>query len=316
VSSLLRDFERHLRSERNLADHTVTAYLSDLEQFAAFCRQNELCRRGEETDLTLAQKMEIRWFLASLAGGAKTSVARKLASLRAFYTFCRKRGLIGANPAAQLRAPRKERRLAQSLSVEDAGRLVESSGFADRLHRLRDRAILELYYSTGCRVSELANARIGDWEREIGTLRVHGKGRKERIVSVGRRAAEAMEAYLDATLTARQARYGHPADSPLFLGRAAAPLSVRWIQQIVRRARLAAGLGGKITPHTLRHSFATHLLESGANLREIQEMLGHESLSTTQIYTHAAVDRLLEVYEKSHPRGKRRKTRRGGKEES
>lgn len=316
MSPLLEDFGRHLRSERNLADHTVKAYLCDLEQFIAFCRDNELCRRAEQVDPTLAGKEEIRWFLASLAGGAKTTTARKLASLRAFFTFCRKRGLATVNPAAQIRAPRKERRLAAGLSVEDAGRLVESSGFDDPLLLLRDRAILEMYYSTGCRVGELAGAKIGDWEREVGTLRVHGKGRKERIVSVGRRAAEAMEEYLAATMTERLARYERPEASPFFLGRQAEPLSVRWIQEIVKRARLAAGIGAKVSPHTLRHSFATHLLESGANLREIQEMLGHESLSTTQVYTHAAVDRLLEVYEKSHPRGKRRKARSEGKEKS
>lgn len=311
MPDLLDDFARHLALERNLSALTVTHYRRDLEQFRDFCRRHEICRNGEEIDLTKAGKLELRAFLAELTGAsAKTTIERKLASLRAFYTFCRKRGLLTVNPARQVRAPRRDKRLARSLSVEEAGRLVEARVEKDPLNQARDRAILELYYSTGCRLRELAQARLRDWEKEIGTLRVRGKGRKDRLVSVGAAATRALDDYVAATAAARLGRYGALEDSPLFLGRRAAPLAARTIENIVARARLAAGLGTRVTPHTLRHSFATHLLESGANLREVQEMLGHESLSTTQRYTHVTVDRLLTVYEKAHPRGKRR--RRGG----
>ncbi len=307
MQDLFAEFTRHLSAERNFSPRTVASYLGDLRQFAAFCREHGVCLRDGEPDLTLAGKTEVRGFLASLTGAsAKATIERKLASLRSFYRFCRKRGVLAVNPATQVRAPRKDRLLARVLSVEDAGRLVTAATSADPVKLLRDHAILETYYSTGCRVSELATATVGDWEREIGTLRVHGKGNKERLVGVGAPAADALGKYFDATLVERATRFGAPEKSPLFLGRGGARLSVRAIQNLVTRARLAAGVGVHATPHTLRHSFATHLLESGANLREVQEMLGHENLSTTQRYTHVTVDRLLDVYEKAHPRSGRK----------
>jgi integrase/recombinase XerC len=306
LRELIAEFVRRLSVERNLSERTVEAYRRDVEQFAAFCRERRLRLVDGEPDLLQATKQDVRGFLATLTGAAaKTTISRKLASLRAFYRFCRKRGLTDANPAAQVRAPKRDRTLARALGVEEAARLVTASGYADPAKQARDHAVLELYYSTGCRVSELAGAKVGDWEREIGTLRVRGKGRKERLVSVGKQAETALAAYVDATRAERLARYSRIEDSPLFLGRQAAPLTVRTIQNLVGRARLAGGVATKATPHTLRHSFATHLLESGANLREVQEMLGHESLSTTQRYTHVTVDRLLAVYEKAHPRGRR-----------
>lgn len=299
-------FRKHLQFERNLSPRSVEAYLRDISQFIAFCHDHGVCLRDGRVDLALVTKLELRAFLASLSGGnSKATIARKLASLRAFYTFLRRCGVIGSNPAARVRSPKKEKRLAASLSVSEAARLVEAPHDEDPLRTLRDRAVLEMYYSTGCRVSELASATVGDWEREMGTIRVHGKGRKERLVGVGAKAAEAMAAYIGATRTERRSGYDQVENSPLFLGNRNKRLSVRTIQNIVRRARLAAGIEHNATPHTLRHSFATHLLESGANLREVQEMLGHESLSTTQQYTHVTADRLLEVYEKAHPRGRR-----------
>jgi integrase/recombinase XerC len=307
LPDLIDDFARHLAHERNLADNTVEHYVRDVRQFAAFCGEKKVCQRKGETDLTLASKVEIRAFLAALTGAAsKATIERKLASLRAYYQFCGKRGLTTTNPATLVHSPKKDRRLPSVLSVEDAARLMEAVSQKDPQKLLRDRALLELYYSTGCRVSELVQAKVGDWEQEIGTIRVHGKGRKERLVNVGAKAAAALTEYLESTRAERLARYGNENASPLFLGRRAAPLAVRTIQLLVTRARLAAGVTTRATPHTLRHSFATHLLESGANLREVQEMLGHESLSTTQRYTHVTVDRLLSVYEKAHPRSKRR----------
>ncbi len=306
---LLASFRDHLELERNLAARTVVAYLTDVRQFAAFCADHGLCRSGDQVDLLRTGKLELRGFLASLAGtGGKATVERKLAALRSFFHFCRKRKWIESNPARLVRAPKKDKRLANALSVEDAARLVEAPRHEDPLRTLRDRAVLELYYSTGCRVGELAAAKVGDWEREVGTMRIRGKGRKQRLVSVGSRATAALDEYVTATAGLRAAAHGLVENSPLFLGRHGRPLAVRTIQQLVRAAQLAAGLGQRVTPHTLRHSFATHLLESGANLREVQEMLGHESLSTTQRYTHVTADYVLSQYEKAHPRGRRSKT--------
>jgi integrase/recombinase XerC len=312
---LIAEFGRHLSSERNFSGLTAEAYLRDLGQFAAFCREHGVCLREGEVDLTLAGKFEVQAFLAArTSASAKATIERKLASLRAFYLFCRKRGLVAVNPASQVRSPRKDTLLARVLSPDDAARLVMAATSRNPARLLRDHAVLEAYYSTGCRVSELATAKVGDWEQEIGTLRVRGKGRKDRLVGVGSFAAAALASYIAATLGERTKRYGVPEKSPLFLGRHAAPLSVRAIQMLVARARLAAGIGVKATPHTLRHSFATHVLESGANLREVQEMLGHENLGTTQRYTHVTVDHLLDVYEKAHPRGKRKKAAADKKE--
>jgi integrase/recombinase XerC len=307
LDQLLADFAENLEVHRDLSPRTCEAYLRDVRQFAAFCERRKLCRKGGQVDLRIAQKQELRLFLAELHGAAsKATVARKLASLRAFYHYCRKRGLVDVNPAHLVQAPRRDRKLAHALSVEDAGRLVETTTAKNPVDQLRDLAVLEMYYSTGCRLSELAEATLGDLDADTDTLRVHGKGNKERIVVVGQRAGQALGNYVSATADARRQTYEHLEWSPLFLGNRNRRLSVRTIQNIVRRARLGAGIGAKATPHTLRHSFATHLLNSGADLRVIQDMLGHESLSTTQIYTHVEVDKLLEVYEKAHPRGKRR----------
>jgi integrase/recombinase XerC len=310
---LLDSFRDHLELERNLAPRTVTAYLADVRQFAAFCAAHAVCREGDRTNLLLAGKLELRAFLASLTDAdGKATIERKLASLRSFYHFCRKRKLIESNPARLVRAPKKDKRLAAALSVEDAARLMEAPHRRDPVRALRDRALLELYYSTGCRLRELAGAVVGDWEREVGTMRIRGKGRKQRLVSVGAKAGAALDVYLAATLSAREAKYGLAEKSPLFLGRGSRPLAPRTIENVVRLAQLAAGLGQHVTPHTLRHTFATHLLESGANLREVQEMLGHESLSTTQRYTHVTADHVLAEYEKAHPRGRRAKGHKPG----
>ncbi len=315
MDELLAAFAENLEVHRDLSKHTTAAYLCDLRQFVSFCERHELCVQDGRVDITLARKQELRLFLAELTGAAsKATIGRKLASLRAFYQFCRKRGLMDTNPATLVQAPKKDRALAHSLSVEDAGRLVETTTAKNPEAQLRDYAVLEMYYSTGCRLGELVAARVGDWEKETGTLRVHGKGNKERIVAVGKKAARALEVYVIATMAKRIDKYDHVEASPLFVGNRSRPLSVRTIQNIVRRAKLAAGIGAKVTPHTLRHSFATHLLNSGADLRMIQELLGHESLSTTQIYTHVNVDKLLEVYEKAHPRGRRKTKRQPEKE--
>ena len=308
---LLDAFQVHLSLERNMSPKTVRFYLLDVRQFADFCLEHGVCKGENGPDLLKAGKTELRAFLASLSGtSAKTTMERKLASLRALYTFCRKRGWSNVNPARLVRSPKKDKTLAVNLPVEEAQRLVESPKDKDPLRIARDRAVLELYYSTGCRLSELAAAKVGDWEQEIGTIRVHGKGRKDRLVGVGRPAARALSDYIAATLSLRIGKYGTVEQSPLFLGRRAASLNVRTIENIVHRAQLQAGISQHVSPHTLRHSFATHLLESGANLREVQELLGHESLSTTQQYTHVTVDRLLEVYDKAHPRSRKHRERK------
>ncbi|MDP8224752.1 MAG: tyrosine recombinase XerC [Candidatus Lernaella stagnicola] len=315
MDELLTAFAENLEVHRDLSKHTREAYLRDVRQFVDFCLRHEFCLKDGKVDLLRTEKRHLRLFLAELTGGSsKATIGRKLASLRAFFRFCRKRGLIEGNPARLVRAPKKDRTLAHGVSVEDAGRMMGAITSTKVETLLRDHAVLETYYSTGCRVSELVAAVVDDWDKETGTLRVHGKGSKERIVAMGAYATAALDRYVAATRAPRVKTYGIVEKSPLFLGIKARALSVRTVQNIVRRAKIAAGVDGKVTPHSLRHSFATHLLNSGADLRMIQEMLGHESLSTTQVYTHVDVDKLLEVYEKAHPRGRRKRETSSEKE--
>lgn len=285
-------FIRHLERERNASPHTVKAYREDLEQLRAHLLQ-ELGREPRPVEV---DHLLLRAFLARLhrEGLAKSSAARKLATLRTFFRFLCREGILSRNPARALLSPRMERRIPAHLKEDEVARLLDVPGEGGRA--ARNRAILELLYATGIRCAELVGLDLGEVDLEARMVRVLGKGRKERIVPFGSRALEALLAYLP-TRTRLP-----PRCEALFLNNNGGRLTDRSIRNIVRdRVRLLA-LAEGVSPHALRHSFATHLLARGADLRSIQELLGHASLTTTQRYAHLDTRHLLDIYRKTHPR--------------
>ncbi|HTO10368.1 MAG TPA: tyrosine recombinase XerC [Candidatus Binatia bacterium] len=284
-------FLRHLAVERNASAHTLRSYANDLTDFQRF-----LAARGTP-DLAAADLRLVRAWLAALhaRGLAPASVARKLAAVRSCYRFLVRRGVVEGNPAREARSPRPPRRLVTFLPIDEATQLVDGRAIGGS-SRARDRAILEVLYASGLRVSELAGLDLDDADRAERTLRVLGKGRKERIVPYGGAAARALDAWLG--------QRGEAAGA-LFTNARGGRLTVRSIHTIVRRSARAAGITRRVSPHTLRHTFATHLLDGGADLRAIQELLGHSRLSTTQRYTHVGAEQLMQVYDRAHPRARR-----------
>lgn len=289
------EFIGYLKNARNVSPHTVRSYLSDLEQFAGY-----LGAAGLES----VDHRTLRAYLGRLMESniGKTSLARKLSAIRTFFKYLCREGVLAANPARLVATPKREKRLPAVLTADDAERLMKSPGAgsaeADAV-ALRDRAVLETLYSTGVRASELVGMNREDVNRHDGLVRIRGKGRKERVAPIGRRALEALDAYL------AEKKKGADA-AAVFTGPAGNRLTVRTVQRILENHRKRLGLAQKAGPHTLRHSFATHLLEAGADLRAIQELLGHASLSTTQRYTHVNLDALMESYDKAHPRAKKK----------
>ncbi len=294
MKELIARFENHLRVERNLSAHTCNAYVRDLEAFRLFLEEEVGRRRVEDID-----HLVLRRYLARLhKTHRKSSIGRKLAAIRTFFRYLLREGLIDKNPGELIATPRQEKYLPKTLSVDESYALIETQQRGDLLS-LRDRAIVEVLYSCGLRVSELTGLNVGSIDLEEGLARVLGKGRKERIVPVGSQARNALARYL--------AERGDPAfDAPLFLNHRGGRLTPRSVQRHLKRQLLQAGILKDATPHALRHSFATHLLDGGADLRAIQELLGHSSLSTTQKYTQVSVDRLMEVYDKAHPRSRKK----------
>jgi integrase/recombinase XerC len=299
-------FLRHLRYERNASPETLRAYGSDLARFATFLRS----LRPAPEPLPPPSEIDssaLRAYLASLhrLGHQRSSIARRLASLRSFFRFCCREGLCRRNPTASVMAPRQERRLPRVLSVEETFRLMDTPADSTPLER-RDRAVLELLYASGLRVSELVGVDRDDMDLRERIVRVRGKGRKERMVPFGEPAARALATYLEgwpalrARLRARRA--GNGAGRPLFLNHRGGRLTVRSVRRILDRYLRRAAIEQKVSPHALRHSFATHLLDRGADLRAIQELLGHASLSTTQRYTHVTTERMIDAFRRSHPR--------------
>ena len=314
----MEDFATYLAVERNASSHTSGAYMRDLALFEAFLKESET-EGGAEIRVADIKSVQIRAFGASLYGTCKkATVARKLSSVRSFFAFLMKKGRIVSNPAEAVSSPKVERYLPQVLTVEEAKALIEAAALDQKTGSdqkagtgrkkseravIRDHAILELLYSSGIRVSELVGLCLRDLDMKEGTVKVLGKGGRERLALVGSFAVGAMEAYLKAS------RDGAAPEEPLFPGshgggksKVAKPLSQRTVQRIVKEYGRRSGIDKTPTPHTLRHSFATHLLEAGVDLRAIQEMLGHSNLSTTQRYTKVSLDRLAEVYDKTHPR--------------
>jgi integrase/recombinase XerC len=298
VTGPLREFLDHLTQERGASPHTVRAYEGDLRRFAEFL--------GGEGGLLdgRVDRPAVRRFLGELhaRGYQRSSIARTLACLRTFYEYFVREGRIAANPVRPVPTPRRDRKLPRFLEEEDVRRLLED-GPADGFGALRDRALLEVLYGGGLRVSEAVGLDLGDLDLAEGTARVRGKGGKERLAPLGSEAARALAAYLPER-AARLEAAGRVGEGALFLNKNGGRLDVRSVRRLLRRRADAAGIRARVTPHTLRHSFATHLLNRGADLRAVQELLGHEDLATTQIYTHVTVHRLKEVYDRTHPRAR------------
>lgn len=306
MKELIERFLEHLRVERNASAHTLRSYASDLEQFRSFLWSAGFHRDEKKGDVR-AEKIDhlaIRAYLSRLyREHKKSSLARKLAAQRSFFRYLVDEGLMKRSPAEIVATPKQEKNLPSFLSVDEVFALVEKPDRATPWGA-RDRAILETLYSCGIRVSELVGLSDGDVDFQLGIVRVYGKGRKERIVPIGEKAIEALRAYLPRRdeVLARRKKSGPRA--PLFINRRGTRLTARSVGRILQKHVLQSGLLRKVSPHALRHTFATHLLDAGADLRAIQEMLGHVSLSTTQRYTHVSMDKLMEVYDKAHPRAK------------
>jgi|WetSurMetagenome_2_1015567.scaffolds.fasta_scaffold00471_15 tyrosine recombinase XerC len=285
-------FLKYLVSERGVSDHTVRAYTKDLDDFAAYCPSPP-----EEIEL-----LDIRGFVSGqlTEGRAKSTVARRLATLRSFFRYLYQEGYIKINYARLTTAPKTPKHLPSFLDVDDAFNLVQSPDGMGILP-VRDKAILELLYSSGLRVSEAEALNLDDLNVKEGIVRAKGKGRKERLVPVGAKAIEALKYYLIERALFKRKKSESGDEQALFLNRNGARLTNRQIRRIVVKYARIMGIEGQIGPHTLRHTFATHLLLGGADLRVIQELLGHSSLSTTQKYTHLDIGHLIDVYDKAHP---------------
>lgn len=312
MDKAIENFENHMALERNLSPQTQKNYLIDLRQFRVFLEINHptLAAQGE-AGLARLDYLVIRSFLAFLYRRKlrKSTIGRKIATLRAFFRYLLREGRVDVNPAELVQSPKTEKYIPTFLSVDDMNALL-TVPIASDLKSLRDRAILEIFYSAGIRLSELTGLNLDDIDAAQELIRIHGKGRKVRIVPVGKPALDALQAYLEKRDVLAQPVTDSSGRRPVFLGPQGKRLTPRTVERIVDKAVFAAGLHRKISPHALRHSFATHLMDGGADLRAIQEMLGHESLSTTQKYTSVSVSRLMEIYDKAHPRA------RGGPDES
>jgi integrase/recombinase XerC len=311
-SPLVRQFLDYLKLEKHFSDYTVKSYGADLIQFGQFlCGEighGAAQPRPESSANTNLDQLQlgcepltIREFLNYLYGQnyTKSTTARKLATLRSFYKFLIRRGQLGVNPLSTIRTPKQEKRLPKCLDLEQVQKLLDAPGDADLLSA-RDKAMLEVLYSSGIRVSELVDLEMGDLDLQEGVLRVRGKGRKDRLTPIGSQAIKALQRYFE--LRSVDSKSQGAQAHRVFLNKHGQALSTRSVRRKLDKYLQSAGLDPGISPHTLRHSFATHLLNNGADLRSVQELLGHQSLSTTQIYTHLTTQRIKEVYDAAHPR--------------
>lgn len=288
VEDHIDGFRDYLKSERNYSEHTVRSYMNDLCDFLSFMEKNSF-------DLIDVDVKKIHGFISYLyIKNSRSTVSRKITTLRSFYSYLIRQGIVKSNPAKLVSLPKKENYLPSFLSVDEIFSLVCASEDNNVL-ALRNRAILEVLYSSGLRVSEIAGLRIQDINPEDSVLKVTGKGRKQRIVPVGSKAVEAVKSYLNRRDELK------PESDFLFLNNRGSSLSTRSIGRIVKKLSILCGISKDVSPHVLRHTFATHMLGSGADLRVIQEMLGHSNLSTTQRYTHSSVEQIMKIYDKSHP---------------
>jgi integrase/recombinase XerC len=300
ISAIIDRFVDYMALERGASPHTCRAYRKDLELFAAFLQE-----QGLPLDVTKIDYLTIRLYLGHLYQGRqikRTSVVRKLASLRTFFRYLKREGIVEKNPAKIVASPKGGKDLPHALTVDEAFRFLDIPDSTNPLGS-RDRAILEFLYSSGLRVGELTSLSLNDLDLGAGMVRVLGKGSKERMVPIGSKAVEALKSYL--TRRGELMGKGERAPQYLFLNHRGGRLTARSVGRMIKKYLLQGGIVKETTPHTFRHSFATHLLDAGADLRGIQELLGHASLSTTQKYTHVSSAKLMEVYDRTHPRARK-----------
>lgn len=300
MQSVVQGFLRFLRIERNSSEHTLKSYKDDFNSFADYLTD----RVGPISAPDQITIPVLRGYVTYLheCQYARTTIARRLACLRSFFRYTTREGLSPNNPAKALRTPRVGRKLPNFLTTEDIVRLLEAPP-ANTTAGLRDRAILEVMYSAGLRVAELVGVNVEDWDRDANILRIRGKGKKERVTPVGSFAAKALNDWMEVRVPSPT---GKPQEtSALFLNKFGKRLTTRSIGRLLEGHIQTCNLQQHVSPHTLRHTFATHLLDGGADLRSVQELLGHQSLTTTQIYTHVSTRRLQETYESAHPHSQR-----------
>lgn len=290
----IRRFLRYLDAERNASEFTIKSYNDDLEAFKYFFEYED----GTYPKPCDFRSSDLREFVSQMAeaGYARSTIARRLATLRSFFKFCQREALVNENPAKPLRNPRKHRQLPHFLSTDEIGLLLDAPDLSDQLG-IRDRAMLETIYSGGLRVSELVGLNYSDLELDEGLIRVRGKGKKERFSPLGSYALDALNSWLSRSNHKKRSQ----PDTPVFTNRFGKRITTRSVRRMMEKYIKLTGLDQRTSPHTLRHSFATHLLDRGADIRSVQELLGHKSLVTTQIYTHLTTAKLRDIYEKSHP---------------
>lgn len=290
-------FIRFLTVERNASDFTIKSYREDLDSLTEYVSESfGRTPRPSEVDT-----VDLRDYVAAMheAGYAETSISRRLASFRSFFRYAQRDGLVSGNPAKPLRNPRKKRKLPHFLTTKQLGKLLAAPPL-NKPFGLRDRAIMETMYSAGLRVSELVGMNDEDIDFKAGLVTVRGKGKRERLSPLGKFALQALKRWLNKRKLSRKS--GKRGLSPVFVNKFGDRITTRSIGRILEKYIKQTGLDHRTTPHTLRHSFATHLLDAGADIRSVQELLGHKSLVTTQIYTHVSTASLRQVYEKAHPR--------------
>ncbi len=302
MNQYIEQFLKYLQAEKNVSVHTLRNYSIDMEQFQRFLTTTNLCPDGSSSgiDIKKIDNVVIRTFLGSLhkEGNCNNSMARKLSTLRTFFKYLCREGYIQKNPARLVATPKVPKKIPSFLPIDEAFRLMDIPD-SKTLSGLRDKAILETLYGAGIRISELVSLNVANVDLERGYIRVFGKGRKERIVPLGGKACDAIREYMNKMQDARCKMQDGQA---LFLNLRGGRLTSRGGWNIVDKYARRGAIKRHISPHSLRHTFATHLLEGGADLRVIQELLGHSSLSTTQKYTHVNLDQLMKVYDKSHPK--------------
>ncbi len=304
MKMLIDKYLRYLQVEKNASPHTVTSYENDLNNFLNFCTEQQQIE-VEEIEVNSVSRLTIRLWLGELSdeGLAKSSIARKVAALRSFFKYCFKRGYIEKNPAHLLVVPKKEKTLPKTVTTHDIERLLDSIDISTP-RGLQDRAILEIFYGTGIRVSELTGLNITDIDIRSRQILVTGKGNKQRVIPLGNSALEIIKSFLKVRVQLYGSRTDSDARRALFLAASGQRMYDRSVRHMVEKYLKLHSEVTQKSPHVLRHSFATHMLDNGADIRIIKEFLGHANLAATQVYTHTSVERLKNVYEQAHPRAK------------
>ena len=302
IGLLIENFVNYLKHQKGYSHNTLRAYTVDLRDFFSFLLDK--CGFSEKDGIEKVSIYEIRSFIGSMyKNHKKSTVARKLSSLRSFFNFLEKTGIIKKNPAWNISFPKSEKYLPRHLNVDEVFKILDIKNETSDWKLLRDKAMLELLYSCGIRAGELVSLNVEDIDMQEKVIKIRGKGNKERIVPIGRYALKALKEYLSVLGNIKKGRLA----GALFLNREGKRISDRSVRRIVKKYVVKKGLSWDISPHSLRHSFATHLLEGGADIRVVQEMLGHANLSTTQRYTHLTLDALMQVYDRAHPRAKEKR---------